>query len=66
MASSRFASLNQEEISTLLSEKDNKSTKKATKQFSSIFGEYLHEKQKEYPKNAIELARILKENRAAS
>ena len=43
MASSRFASLNQEEISTLLSEKDSNSAKKATKQVKSIFEEYLHE-----------------------
>ena len=57
MASSWFASLNQKEISTLLSEKDSKSTKKATKQFKSIFEEYLHEKQEEYPKNAIDLAK---------
>jgi hypothetical protein len=60
MAFSRFPSLKDEEISTLLSEKDSKSTKRATKLFKSIFEEYLHEKQKEYPTNAVELAAILK------
>ena len=33
---------------------------RATKLFKSIFEEYLHEKQKEYPTNAVELAAILK------
>ena len=60
MAFSRFASLNTEEISTLLPEKDSIRTKRATKQFKGIFDVYLHEKQKEYPKNGIELATILK------
>ena len=60
MAFSRFPSLNDEEISTLLSKKDSKSTKRATKMFKNIFEEYLHEKQKEYPTNAMELAAILK------
>ena len=57
---SRFASLNTEEISTLLSEKESIRTKRARKQYKGIFDEYLHEKQKEYPKNSIELATILK------
>ena len=60
MAFSRFASLNTGEISTLLSEKDSIRTKRATKQYKGIFDEYLHKKQKEYPKNGIELATILK------
>ena len=60
MAFSRFPSLNDEEISTLLSEKDSKSTKRATKLFKSIFEEYLQEKQKQCPTNAVELAAILK------
>ena len=60
MACSRFPTLNEEEISTLLSEKDSKSTKRATKRFKSIFEEYIHEKKQEYPTNAIELAAILK------
>jgi hypothetical protein len=47
--------LNDEEISTLLSEKDSKSKKRATKLFKSIFEEYLHEN----PTNAVELAAIL-------
>ena len=37
MAFSRFASLNTEEISTLLSEKDSIRTKRATKQFKGNF-----------------------------
>ena len=48
MAFSWFASLNTEEISTLLSEKDSIRTKRATKQFKGIFDEYFYEKQKEY------------------
>lgn len=44
MAFSRFPSLNEEEISTLLSEKDSKSTKRASKLFKCIFEEYLHVK----------------------
>ena len=52
MAFSRFASLNTEEISTLLSEKDSIRRKRETKQCKGIFDEYLHEKQKEYPKIA--------------
>ena len=59
MAFSRFASLNTEENSTLLSEKGSIRAKRATKRFEGIFDEYtyLHEKQKEYPKNGIELLR---------
>ena len=49
MAFSHFASL-----------RDSIRTKRATKQFKGIFDEYLHEKQKAYPKHGIELATIAK------
>jgi hypothetical protein len=61
MAYSRFASLNESELSKLLADKDSESTKKATKGCKAMFDEYLRQKNVEYPQDAVQLAAILKQ-----
>ncbi len=61
MAHSRFASLDENDLSKLLADKDSDNTKKATKGCKTIFDEYLRQKNKRYPQDAIELAANLKQ-----
>ncbi len=42
----RFASASEEDIATLLSNKDSLNTKRATKVAVAVFQDYLHEKEK--------------------
>jgi hypothetical protein len=59
MALSQFATLNDQENAKLLTDKDSENTKMSTKVWKTLFEEYLKQKQRNYPQNAIELAEIL-------
>ncbi len=55
MAHSRFASLDENDLSTkLLADKDSDNTKKAIKGCKTIYDEYLRQKNKQYAQEAIE------------
>ena len=60
MALSQFATLNDQENAKLLTDEDSENTKRSTKVWKTLFEEYLKQKQRNYPQNAIELAEILK------
>ena len=60
MATSRFTSLSEENITQSLNDKDSENTKKLTKHHRLIFESYLKEKNIRNPSTAVELAAVLR------